>query len=44
MTRLRCLLEASKISVLLKLSDLIDFDSSFSDLLLVFCEATDVLV
>ena len=44
MTHLRCLLKASEISVLLELSDLIDFDFSSSDLLLVFCEVTDVLV
>ncbi len=44
MTCLRCSLEASEISVLLELSNLIDSDSSFNDLLLVFCEVTDVLV
>jgi len=44
MTHLRCLFKASKISVLLELSDSIDSDSSSSDLLLVFCEVIDILV
>ncbi len=44
MTCLKRSLEASEISVSLELSDSIDSDSSSSDLLLVFCEATDVLV
>ncbi len=44
MTHLKHSLEASEISVSLELFNSINSDFSFNDLLLVFCEVTDVLV